>query len=278
MKKLLLAVLVLLATAAHGQQLQVNCNPTTPCNPSTGPANTGTGDPAWKAFGKLNANNNLLNVFGLFGGNEPANYILASQDSSSGPLGLRAMTASDLPNTINATTTGGAATLTGGLAQCTGGQTPTGIAANGDATGCFTPGGGGSLSPSGSPAAHQVGIYQSGTTISGLTAPSTASVLTQSSAGSDPAWTATTAILTGTTSAIGGSSLAAGACSSGTVTLTGITSSMRVSATATADPQVDATHGVSIYAFMSATNTATVRVCALVATTPNSVTYNVQAY
>jgi hypothetical protein len=43
------------ATMASAQGL-VNCAPSTPCNQSSGPSNTGTGDPSWKAFGKINGN------------------------------------------------------------------------------------------------------------------------------------------------------------------------------------------------------------------------------
>lgn len=40
---------------ANAQQL-VNCGINTPCDMATGPQNTHTGDPAWLAFGKINAN------------------------------------------------------------------------------------------------------------------------------------------------------------------------------------------------------------------------------
>lgn len=83
--------------------------------------------------------------------------------------------------------------------------------------------------------------------------------------------------LTGTTASIGGSSLAAGACSTGTATVTGATASMAVSVSPAADPQGGTTtNGVSVYGYVSATNTVTVRVCALVAFTPTSTTYNVR--
>jgi hypothetical protein len=58
---LLLALLGVCWYAPRAQaQATVLCNSTTPCNPSTGPSNTGTGDPAWQAFGKVNANFALL--------------------------------------------------------------------------------------------------------------------------------------------------------------------------------------------------------------------------
>lgn len=56
----LLLAAAFLAPAAHAQYTPVNCAPATPCNSSTGPANTGTGDPAWKSFGKVNANFALI--------------------------------------------------------------------------------------------------------------------------------------------------------------------------------------------------------------------------
>lgn len=56
MKRLLPLLLLLAPLAAHAQFASVNCAPATPCSSTTGPANTGTGDPAWKAYGKLNEN------------------------------------------------------------------------------------------------------------------------------------------------------------------------------------------------------------------------------
>ena len=52
MKRLFLP-LVLMAMNVSAQQL-VNCAPSVPCTTSSGPSNTGTGDAAWLAFGKLN--------------------------------------------------------------------------------------------------------------------------------------------------------------------------------------------------------------------------------
>lgn len=84
---------------------------------------------------------------------------------------------------------------------------------------------------------------------------------------------ATSTKLTGTTGAIGGGALLAGACASGTATVTGIASTMDVHATPAAYPG----DGVWWEAYMSASNTATVKVCAAVATTPTSTTYNVRS-
>lgn len=81
-------------------------------------------------------------------------------------------------------------------------------------------------------------------------------------------------VLTGTTGSIGGSSLAAGACSTGTATVTGVTSSMAIIATPAATP------GAAFYQsppYVSATNTVTVSICAAVAGTPTATTYAVRA-
>lgn len=58
MRKILLALFMLMPVMAGAQQL-VNCATGVPCTP-TGPQNTGTGDPAWMAFGKENANTTAL--------------------------------------------------------------------------------------------------------------------------------------------------------------------------------------------------------------------------
>lgn len=82
--------------------------------------------------------------------------------------------------------------------------------------------------------------------------------------------------LTGTTSAIGGSVLAPGACVAGTVTITGATTAMVAVASPAADPDATLSTGIAIYSFVSSSNTVTVRVCALVAVTPAAVAYNVR--
>jgi hypothetical protein len=76
----------------------------------------------------------------------------------------------------------------------------------------------------------------------------------------------------GTTADIGGSALAAGACSSGTVTITGITRSMAVIVTPVTYPG----DGSFWSGYVSAQNTVTVKVCAVVATTPTVSPYNVR--
>jgi hypothetical protein len=79
---------------------------------------------------------------------------------------------------------------------------------------------------------------------------------------------------TGTASAIGGSSLTAGQCASGTVTITGATTSMSVAVSPATDPGT----GFTWEGFISAANTVTVRVCNVTggALTPASSAYNVR--
>jgi hypothetical protein len=78
--------------------------------------------------------------------------------------------------------------------------------------------------------------------------------------------------LTGTSSSIGGSSLAAGACASTTVSITGATTSNAVEATPATYP------GDAYYwkGYVSATGTVTVKVCAAAAGTPTASTYSVR--
>ena len=78
--------------------------------------------------------------------------------------------------------------------------------------------------------------------------------------------------LTGTTGSIGGSALTAGACTSGTVTVNGATTSM----VAEASPVTYPGDGMAWRAYVSAANTVTVSVCADVAGTPTASAYNVR--
>jgi len=82
--------------------------------------------------------------------------------------------------------------------------------------------------------------------------------------------------LTGATGSIGGSQLQAGQCASGTATVSGADTSMTAVASPSSNPLADSNHGLSIWAFVSAANTVTVEVCAVVTTTPISTTYNVR--
>jgi hypothetical protein len=80
--------------------------------------------------------------------------------------------------------------------------------------------------------------------------------------------------LTGTTSSIGGSALAAGICTTGTASVTSAANSMAVAVSPTADPGTGFTWG----AWVSASNTVTVRVCNIsgASATPTATAYNVR--
>jgi hypothetical protein len=81
------------------------------------------------------------------GTSESANLFLASPNGSSGPVTPRAIVAGDVP-TLNQSTTGNAATATALAATptlCSTGNAPTGILANGNATGCASIGGSGTV-------------------------------------------------------------------------------------------------------------------------------------
>jgi len=78
--------------------------------------------------------------------------------------------------------------------------------------------------------------------------------------------------LSGTTGSIGGSALIAGACSTGTVSITGATTSM----VAVTSPVTYPGAGFTKEAYVSSSGTVTVSVCAIIAGTPTSSTYNVR--
>ena len=78
--------------------------------------------------------------------------------------------------------------------------------------------------------------------------------------------------LTGTTGSIGGSALAAGACTSGTVSITGATTTMAVIATPAAYPG----DGMAWRPYVSSSGVVTVKVCAGIAGTPTASTYKVR--
>jgi hypothetical protein len=80
--------------------------------------------------------------------------------------------------------------------------------------------------------------------------------------------------LSGTTGSIGGSSLAAGACASGTVAVTGATTSMAVVASPAGGTSAGA--GFLWRGYVSSSGTVTVQVCAVTAGTPTAATYNVR--
>lgn len=79
-------------------------------------------------------------------------------------------------------------------------------------------------------------------------------------------------VLTATTGAIAPGILIAGACGSGTIAVTGSTTSMAVIPSANTYPG----DGVYYFAYVSTNGTVTVKVCAIVGITPNSSTYNVR--
>jgi hypothetical protein len=80
--------------------------------------------------------------------------------------------------------------------------------------------------------------------------------------------------LSGTTGSIGGSALTAGQCATGTVTVTGATTSM-VAAVSPAGGTSPGT-GYVWQGQVTSSNTVTVSVCAIAAGTPTSTTYNVR--
>jgi hypothetical protein len=80
------------------------------------------------------------------------------------------------------------------------------------------------------------------------------------------------AVLTATSTSIGGGALAAGACASTTVATTGATTAM----VAEASPVTDPGTGNLWQAFVSAADTVTVRVCAVAAGTPTASVYNIR--
>lgn len=78
--------------------------------------------------------------------------------------------------------------------------------------------------------------------------------------------------LAGSTASTGGSVLAAAACTSGTATVTGATTSM----VAVASPVTYPGDGIQWQAYVSSANTVTVKVCALALLTPTTSVYNVR--
>jgi len=82
----------------------------------------------------------------------------------------------------------------------------------------------------------------------------------------------TAPILSGISGSIGGGVLTAGTCSSGTASVTGATTSM----VAEADPNTYPGDGIIWDAQVTAGGTVTVKVCAIVALTPTSSTYNIR--
>ena len=82
---------------------------------------------------------------------------------------------------------------------------------------------------------------------------------------------------TGTTGSIGGGALLVNNCATGTATVTGVTSAQVITVTPVTDPNGATAQNYDWYGYMSAANTVTVKVCALVAGTPGASAYNVRA-
>lgn len=80
--------------------------------------------------------------------------------------------------------------------------------------------------------------------------------------------------LIGVTPSLGGSLLAAGACSTATTTITGATTTMVADATPASATNIG--DGAFWKAYVSATNVVTVKVCQAILGTPTAVTYNVR--
>ena len=78
--------------------------------------------------------------------------------------------------------------------------------------------------------------------------------------------------IVGTTAAIGGAALLAGACASTTTTVTGATAAMTV----TTSPTIYPGDGGVWESYVSAANTIITKVCAIIAMTPASSTYNLR--
>jgi hypothetical protein len=78
--------------------------------------------------------------------------------------------------------------------------------------------------------------------------------------------------LSGTSGSIGGGALIAGQCATGTLTVTGATTTM----VALTDPNTYPGDGTIWDAQVTAANTVTVKVCAIIALTPTASTYNVR--
>jgi len=82
----------------------------------------------------------------------------------------------------------------------------------------------------------------------------------------------TSPILTGTTGTITPGVLLAGACGSGTATVTGVTTGMSITVTPVSYPG----DGVTWFGYRSGTDQVTVKVCAIVGLTPSATAYNVR--
>jgi hypothetical protein len=135
--------------------------------------------------------------------------------------------------------------------------------------------------------AMHLGMQLAGTSSSngsGVPSGSCVSGSTYTDASTGNAWTclasawklgATSGVMSGTTGSIGGGALLAGACASGTATVTGATTGMPAVASPSDGTNIAAL-GTSISATVTSASTVTVNVCALLALTPTAKTYTVR--
>ena len=179
----------------------------TPCVATGNPGNGSEGDPAWLAFGKVNAWGTQLGLFA----NDPANEVLATPDGAAGIPYLRALVGNDIPPINLATTVNGG--VTGTLGPLNGG---TGLSAYavGDilyASAANTlsplvPGANGTvlaisgglptwtsgIVSAGTPAAlYDTAVFESGTGIIGVTPGTAGQALTSAGASAYPAYSST---------------------------------------------------------------------------------------
>jgi hypothetical protein len=189
--RLHLTALALLAAFAFGPpgatpaiaQASVNCAPSTPCNASTGPSNTATGDAAWVSFGKINANFALLPSQLFSGAALPVNKGGTGALTLTGPLKGNGASAFSIAASSD-------------FIALWSGTCSTTTFLRGDGS-CQTPAGGGNVSNSGTPTIHQTGVWQSATTIAGVGPGTTGQAFASTGASTDPAFTSS---LSGVTS------------------------------------------------------------------------------
>ena len=151
-----LALLVAFAFGANPASAQsaINCAPSTACDTSTGPSNTGTGDPAWVAFGKVNGNFALL-PSQLFAGTA-----LPVNKGGTGALTLTGLLKGNGTGAFTVAASSDVIPLWTGSCSAT-------TFLRGDGS-CQTPSGGGNVSNVATPTNLQIAQWTSATTIQGL--------------------------------------------------------------------------------------------------------------
>ncbi len=123
--------------------------------------------------------------------------------------------------------------------------------------------------PGGSP--NQIQYNQNGS-LGGIPNGSSSQVLESNGASALPSFQTLPLPLKGVSASIGGTALTAGTCTSGTVNITGVTTSM----VAVVNPTTYPGDGAEWEAYVSAAGVVTIKVCALVALTPIASTYDVR--